>query len=62
MAGPFFQHLRDAQQIGDLAGRQVFLHQHPAKQSVPLSLPDQEEAPKAKAVSTSRVSGMRLLL
>jgi len=30
MAGPFFQHLWDAQQIGDLAGQQVFLHQHPA--------------------------------
>ncbi len=41
----FFQHLWDAQQIGDLAGRQVFL---------PLSLPDQEEALKLRLIRPPR--------
>ena len=47
MAGAFFEHLWDAQQIGDLDGRQVFLH--PTNNRYRYSLPDQEEALKLRS-------------
>src|SRR5260370_39149082 len=62
MAGPFFQHLWDAHQIGDLAGRQAF----PAsaiQQTIGTAISARSRrSPEAEAVSTSHVVGMRLLL
>jgi hypothetical protein len=54
MAGPFFQHLWDAQQIGDLAGREVFLH--PAKNRYRCSLPPKKfllPCPNGKHISVT---------